>query len=174
MRDILDLLFRIQQRRKIDLLIIGAYALQAHRYSRATNDVDCMTAVTDDAVITEELTQAGFECFEELPSFRRFRHRREHLMVLDVMRVDANTFAKLKSGAIPLDVYGLKLLAPGLSHLIALKMHAARHEHRIDKDTGDIVELLLANPGAVSPLELRQLCDQFGSPELARRLAAFL
>jgi hypothetical protein len=37
MRDILDLLFRIQQRRKIDLLIIGAWALQVHGYSRITH-----------------------------------------------------------------------------------------------------------------------------------------
>ena len=63
---------------------------------------------------------------------------------------------------------------PGLKHLLALKLHAARNEHRMDKDMGDVRELLLANPGAVSSLELQQLCDQFGSPELVRRLASFL
>ena len=174
MREVFDLLARIQQKRNIDLLIIGAWALQAHRYSRNTNDVDCMTAVEDDESISEELLRAGFECFEELPAFRRFRHRREPLLVLDVMRVDAGTFAKMWQEAQPCNPFGLPLRAPGLKHLLALKLHAARHEHRMDKDMGDVRELLLANPGAVSPLELQQLCDQFGSPEIARRLAPFL
>ncbi len=174
MHEIFDLLARIQQKRNVQLLIIGAWALQAHGYGRNTNDIDCMTAVQDDEAIGEELIRAGFECFEELPAFRRFRHRLEPLMVLDVMRVDGATFAKMHASAAALEIEGLHLWAPSLRHLIALKLHAARNERRTDKDMNDVRELLRANPGSISPVELRELCDQFGAPDLARRLAEFL
>ncbi len=174
MRDILDLLFRIQQRRKIDLLIIGAWALQVHGYSRITHDVDCMSAVTDDAVIGEEMAHAGFECFDDNPNFRRFRHRLQPAMVLDVMRVSAATFAKVRQAAQPFEIEGRTFHFPSLPHLIALKPHAARNENRAGKDLNDIVEVLRVNRGAVSPVELRELCNEYGTPELTARLKEFL
>ena len=174
MREIFDILARIQQKRNIQLLIIGAWALEAHQFSRFTADVDCMTAVENEAVLDEDLVRAGFECFDEKPAFRRYRHRLDAFMVLDVMRVDAATFAKMVPAAKEFAFLGIKLRVPGLPHLIALKLHASRHEHRTQKDLQDVDALLKANPGVVSPAELRQLCDQCGSPEIAARLSRWL
>ena len=95
-------------------------------------------------------------------------------MILDVMRVDAVTFAKMAAAAKEFAFVGIKLRAPALPHLIALKFHAARHEHRTEKDLQDVEALLKANPGVVSAAELRQICDQHGSPELAARLSKWL
>lgn len=174
MREVFDLLARIQQRRNIDLLIIGGWALQAHQFTRFTADVDCMTAVENEASLSEDLARAGFECFDEKPAFRRYRHRLDPFMILDVMRVDAVTFAKMAAAAKEFAFIGIKLRAPALPHLIALKLHAARHEHRTEKDLQDVEALLKANPGVVSAAELRRICDQHGSPELAARLSKWL
>jgi hypothetical protein len=174
MREVFDLLSRIQQRTGLNLLIIGGWALHAHGFSRNTNDVDCMTAITDDAVIGQELVRAGFECFAELPSFRRFRHRLEHCIVLDVMRVDAATFAKVWDGARKFEIEGFTLHVPSLPHLIALKVHAARSENRTDQDMLDVINLLRVNPGGISSVALREICDRFGTPQLTARLAEFL
>lgn len=174
MREVFDLLARIQKRRSLNLMLIGGWALQAHHYSRNTVDVDCLTAVENDGPLGEELARAGFECFEEKPAFRRFRHRLDSLMVLDVMRVNASTFDKMWQASQSFMLDGIPLRVPALSHLIALKLHAAQNEHRTDKDMGDIRALLLANPGKVSHEELAQLCEQFGTPELAARLAGIL
>jgi hypothetical protein len=62
---------------------------------RNTLDVDCLIAMENDPLMADELTKAGFECFEEKSSFRRFRHRLQPFLILDVMRVKAATFEKM-------------------------------------------------------------------------------
>lgn len=174
MREVFDLLLRIQKRRSLPLILIGGWAVQAHGYARNTLDVDCLTAIENDAAVAEELGRAGFECFEEKPAFRRFRHRIDPMLVLDVMRVNASTFEKMWSAAESYSMAGVDLRVPALAHLIALKLHAAQNEHRTEKDMGDVTELLRINPGKVPPDELRKLCAQFGTPALAKRLGEFL
>jgi predicted nucleotidyltransferase len=170
MREVFDLLARVQRKRGLNLILIGGWALQAHHYSRNTLDVDCLTALEHEGPLSEELERAGFVCFEEKPAFRRFRHRLDELMVLDVMRVNADTFAKMWEASEPFRVDGVDLRVPALTHLIALKLHAAQNEHRTEKDLGDIHALLAVNPGKVSREVLAQLCDKFGTAALAARL----
>ncbi len=174
MREVFDLLLRIQKRRNLSLLLIGGWAVQAHGYARNTMDVDCLTASENDSVIAEELTRAGFECFEEKTSFRRFRHRLDPLLVLDVMRVNATTFQKMEAAAESYVMAGVELKVPALAHLLALKLHAAQNEHRTEKDLGDVIALLKANPGKVSAVDLAKLCEQYGTPAIASRLSDYL
>lgn len=174
MREVFDLLMRIQKRRNLPLILIGGWAVQAHGHARNTLDVDCLTAIENDALITEELQRAGFECFEEKTAFRRFRHRLQPLLVLDVMRVNAATFAKMWAATEDYLISGVALKVPALAHLLALKLNAAQNEHRAEKDLGDVIALLRANSGKISAAELRKLCDQFGTPKLTARLAEFL
>jgi hypothetical protein len=155
MREIFDLLNRIQSRCGVNLLLIGGWALLAHGYVRQTVDVDCMGAVENDALIGEELRKAGFECFDEMTAFRRFRHKIDPFLVLDVMRVNAETFAKMWEKSLPFSAEGIELRVPALPHLLALKLHAAKNQHRTSKDMEDVVQLLSCNPGKVPPAELR-------------------
>jgi predicted nucleotidyltransferase len=96
------------------------------------------------------------------------------MLILDVMRVNAATFEKMWAGAESVELGGIELKIPALAHLLALKLHAAQNEHRVEKDLGDVLELLRANPGKVPPDDLRKLCDQYGTPALAEKLAAHL
>ena len=155
-------------------MIIGGWALNAHQFSRATYDVDCMIATEDNARFAAELASAGFECFDEKPAFRRYRHRLDPLVVLDVMRVDAATFSKMLPEAKEHVFLGVPLHAVALRHLIALKLHASRQKHRTGKDMFDVISLLEANPGLVSPDELRDLCSRYGSPETSAQLTRWL
>lgn len=155
-------------------MLIGGWALQAHHHARNTVDVDCMTALGNDVLLGEELERAGFECFEEKTAFRRFRHRLDPLMVLDVMRVNAETFAKMWDSSQPYVLDGVPLRVPSLPHLIALKLHAARNEHRVEKDLADVRALVAANPGKVSREELGELCNKFGTEDIAERLRGLL
>ncbi len=124
--------------------------------------------------MADELSKAGFECFEEKPSFRRFRHRIDPILVLDVMRGNASTFEKMWAGSEVYTLSNIELRVPALGHMLALKLHAAQNEHRTEKGMGDVIALLRANPGEISAAELQKLCDQFGTPALAVRLADFL
>ena len=174
MRAVFDLLLRIQSSCGIRLLLIGGWALQAHGYSRQTADVDCMTAIEDESRIADELGKAGFERFDALPAFKRYRHRVNPLLVLDLMEVDTATFKKMWDQSQPFEIEDLTLRVPALAHMIALKLHAARNEHRAARDLADIVQLLSVNAGKVSAAKLRELCAQFGTAESLQSLKAFL
>lgn len=76
--------------------------------------------------------------------------------------VDSATFAKLHAASGPFEIKGLSLRIPDLSQLIALKLHAALNAHWTERDLGEVRELLTANSGVFSTVELQQICDQFG------------
>jgi hypothetical protein len=174
MRDVLDLLFRLQRELGVRLLIIGGWALQAHGYARNTVDVDCMVSAADDQTVADRLRRVGFECFDEQVAFRRFKHNVDPFLVVDVMRVSAETFEKMWNASVLFQVAGLELHVPSLLHLIALKLHAATNEHRAGKDLEDIRQLLAANPGALSSADLETLCNRFGTLEHLNSLKAWL
>ncbi len=174
MREVFDLLFRIQKRHNLHLMIIGGWALQAHGFARNTLDVDCLAALDDAAGTSDALEKAGFHCFDEMKAFRRFRHRVDPMLILDVMTVNTATFARMWEASVPLEIAGHTHRVPCLAHLISLKLHAAQNEHRTEKDIGDIIQLLSSNPDSIAPAELHQLCDKFGTPALAARLHEFL
>lgn len=59
------------------------------------------------------------------------------------------------------------------SQLLALKLHAIRNNPpREPRDFADTVELLRANPGAISPDALRSLCAQYGPEGIWEKLEA--
>ncbi|MEI6715865.1 MAG: nucleotidyl transferase AbiEii/AbiGii toxin family protein [Verrucomicrobiota bacterium] len=174
MRAVFELLLRIQAASGLRFLLIGGWALQAYGYARQTVDVDCMTATQDEARVSVELNNAGFEPFDRLSAFVRYRHRVNPLMVLDLMMVDAGTFEKMWLEAQSFKVADFSLRVPSLEHLIALKLHAAKNPHRASRDLSDVIELLSMNRSKVSPESLQELCDKFGSPEAAQKLRSFL
>ena len=127
-----------------------------------------------EAAVIQELARVGFEEYVSQPPFRRFRHRLEQLLMVDVMCVNSSTFAKMESAAQMFNVMGQDLPVPSLGHLIALKLHAAKNELRTQKDLSDINELLRVNPGKLSAADLKKLCDQFGTPTIEQQLISWL
>ena len=167
MQAVFDLLARCQR----PLLIIGGHALDAHGVSRQTADVDCLIASGDRAVLDELLRGGGFSLTGGTENFARYAHKSPLLPEVDVLFVDAATFAKLHPAAIPFRNNKQGLRVPALAHLVALKLHAIRNNPlREARDLGDIAELLRVNPGSVSSAELAALCDQFGPPGIEARL----
>ena len=122
MREVFDLLARIQKKRNIDLLIIGGWAHQAYGDDHFTADVDCLTTMEQDAFVGEELAGAGFACSAENPVWRRYMHRCDPLLVLDVMRVDASAFAGMATSAHESDFFGNRLRVPARARLLALNL----------------------------------------------------
>ena len=174
MRAALELLSRIQLRSAVPFVVIGGWALQAHGYTRSTVDVDCLVPVAALEDLESALNQAGFECFDRVSAFRRFRHTIEPLMVIDVMRVDQPTFDKVAAGAFPFTFGRVELRVPALPHLIALKLHSAKNVLRAGKDLADIAELLRANPDALNSSDLGAIVDQFGDDKARDSLKAWL
>ena len=155
------------------MLVIGGHALAAHGVARQTVDVDCLIAVENRQAFDAHLRDGGFERQGETENFARYSHPSDIVPDVDVLFVDASTFDKLHAGGIALQRGSIKLQAPTLPHLIALKLHAIRNNPaREAGDLGDIARLLRANPGVVSTSEIAALCTQFGPLGIEAKLQA--
>lgn len=145
------------------ILIVGGHALTAHGVVRQTIDVDCLVAVEDREVLGNVVAQAGYILSGHSENFLRYAAEREDLPEIDVLLVDAATFEKLGQGSVVLRRGAHEFRVPGLAQLIALKLHAIRNEPRREaRDLADISELLRLNPGKISAVEWRDLCEKFG------------
>ncbi len=161
---------RILQQHEIPAAVIGAVALAAHGYPRATRDFDLATNV------------------DPFPTFRRLEEvlRREGFEVPDaddslggVLRVKGDNFERvevvnfynpwpgardgtvlareaLREARMPLSPES-PLRVVSLTHLIALKLYAGG-----GKSKGDVVELLERNREHLDLAGLRDVCNRHG------------
>ena len=144
--------------------VIGGFAVVAHQYVRATEDVDLLIPDGDehDQLVMSALRQLGARTREgvavELPDLTG----REHLRV----ESDAGLIDLLRAGAPPLDfesvdasaieavVDGVSIRVCGLASLVGFKRLAARPRDRLDLE-----ELQARHGGPLPLLELPGLDD---------------
>jgi hypothetical protein len=158
MRELFDLLGR----GGVPMLIIGGHGLSVHGVQRDTIDLDCLIHAERRSELTAHLTRHGFQEMARHQSFSRFRHDSLIFPILDVMEVDAGTWAKMESASVLGELFGHQVRVPAVLHYIALKLHAIRQNpDREDKDRQDIVELLRANREAVPVADLRAMVDRY-------------
>jgi hypothetical protein len=140
--------------------------VNAHGYSRKTFDLDLLICRDDSEAWRALMLGLGFECIHEQTAF--FQFAAPDIPQIDLMRVSADTFAKLMATSEPRTALGLEIRVPSLENLLALKLHAARHArpHRRHKDLVDIFALVEANGIDVASDSFRQLCDKYGTTEL--------
>ncbi len=149
------------------VLIIGANALEAHGYSRFTLDVDCMIAASSLEQLKTALARHGFQHAGKMSSFHEFWFEgKPGGMPIHAMFVDEATFAKMWPRRTAMPLKAGTTYAPCVSHLIALKLHAAKNNPtRRHKDMTDVLALLECNPQAVTREELAKICALYASPE---------
>jgi hypothetical protein len=158
MRELIDLLIRSQ----VPHLIIGGHGLAVHGVERDTMDLDCMVAAPARAEMARFLEAHGFTEMARHDSFSRFRHRSLVYPLLDVMEVDAGTWAKMFPKGREGVLFERNVRVPSLLHYIALKLHAIRQNPtRERKDGQDIVDLLRAHAGTYSEDELRSIFTRY-------------
>jgi hypothetical protein len=158
MREIVDLLIRS----RIPFMIIGGHALGLHGAQRDTVDLDCVVVAEQREEMKAFLESRGFEETARHAVFSRYQHRSLLYPILDLMQVDANTWEEMWVQSIPKTIKNLAVRVPGISHLVALKLHAIRQNSTRElQDGADIVRLLRANPDVISEEQLRNLCERY-------------
>jgi hypothetical protein len=156
-------------------VVIGGHAIRAYGYARQTVDFDCMIATESIQALGDFLKKHDYCEAGRVASFIRFWHKDRTLGDLDVMPVDAATFAKINTGSREIDLGGFSVRVPRIAHLVALKLHAIKsNPQRELKDGADIVELLRLNPNEVSDSELKEVCDHYAPPGYFEKLKDFL
>jgi hypothetical protein len=154
--------------------VIGALALHAYGHSRATFDLDIVTASAARAELVDLLQGLGYETLHVSPGYSSHQHADAGWGGVDVVYVDGETAALL----FPVCPRRLRLgnreaPVPRAEHLAAMKVQAMRNDpSRLLQGLVD-VQYLLGLPGT-DRAEVRGYFERAGLVEWYDRLIATL
>jgi len=125
------------------LLVIGGHAVQSYGMDRLTYDCDCAVLDRNEETLKAKLASIGYVLNDRQAHFSRYVHLGRQRAVVDVMRLDAKTFALLSTGARETQIGEKCVRVPRAFHLLAMKLHALKQNpERAHKDWADICHLL--------------------------------
>lgn len=156
----------------IPFLVIGGYAVFAHGYVRATDDLDLIVQRGSRAQFNKLLGDLGMTVKNDAANFVQFDPRDESGMEVDLMFVSEDVFARMEQAAVEATVEGTQVRVVSLLHLIALKCHALQHSKSLRrlKDMDDLVQLILINRLDLNEPELRATILRHGNAETYEKL----
>lgn len=172
LRTILQNLIEFFERQKIDHALIGAFALKAYGYLRATQDVDFLARARDQETIVRFLEALGYETLYRSRGFSNHVHAIQALARIDLVYVDGETAETIFSEARPLLVLeSLSIPVVKAEHLIALKVFAMKNDpERAFREMADL-QYLLRLPG-LDHEEVRGHFERYGQLDRYRELAS--
>lgn len=145
-KNIFEIMTDFFHRKKILYGVIGAYALYAYGYIRATEDLDFVVHLKDQKRIQTYLESLGFETLSLNHAFSNHKHVIGSVKV-DIMYVENATAEAIFKATKPALLFkGLKLPVVSMEHLVAMKLFAFHNNPERKKDLIDIEEMLKRNP----------------------------
>jgi len=149
-------------------VLIGGFAVNCYKVTRQTADLDFLITREDFDKIAVELKKAGFELEHAEKVFARFKGNKYYLMDIDFMFVEKATLDKIVADSRIMSIGRQKFIVPSLQTLIALKLHAIKHNQNVRKykDLPDIINLIRVNKVNHKNKEFRELCLKYGTEEL--------
>jgi hypothetical protein len=161
LRDIFRALAEMFEREKADYAVIGAFALYAYGYVRATRDIDFVTRIEFQKKAISFVESLGFETIHSSEAFSNHQHPvgsiRVDFMYLE--RATADVIFKGIQKRVLFEDVKIPVVSP--EHLIAMKLFAAKHNgQRRLKDLADIKELIAAVD--VDEAAIRKYFKQYG------------
>jgi hypothetical protein len=156
----------------LPLLLIGGYAVMAHGFVRATDDLDLLVQSSRRDQWRRLLEGLGLSVYRDLPAFMQFNPAPGARLPVDLMFVADEVFERMRAAADQASVEDLSLGIVSLLHLIALKCHAIKHGRPLRrlKDTEDLIQLALINHLDLNEPELRATILKHGNQELYDKL----
>jgi len=158
----------------LEAVLAGGFAVNAHKFSRQTNDVDFVVRGRDSERIHAKLTAAGFTALVRNQTFARYRAAPQSERIVDFLFVDDASFAGMATDSETLSIARKPFRVLSLKHLIAMKLHALRFgdQGRGAKDLVDILELARANALDTEGPEFRDWCLKYGTADVYERIRA--
>lgn len=169
---VFHLISEITQKEGISCVLIGGYAVNYHKVSRQTADVDFMIVKEDFERICAALMKAGYKEENLQEGFAQFKSKSPTLKDVDFMLVEKSTFDKIFQQAERFRVGGREFLIPSIDHLIAMKLHSVKFNYKLRwmKDLPDIIRLVRANKIDARTETFKELCLKFGTEELYQKI----
>lgn len=158
---------------ELSFLLVGGLSLLAHHVERATGDIDfaCETSSRDLAV--RLMAGLGYAIMAEQPELYTRFHKPE-CRIVDLIYLDPCTFGQIEASAIETEVSRIRIRAPCLDHLLAMKLFSVSHSSTRGKDLGDILSLIANNGVEVQSKAFETICLKHASAKwlhLIRELA---
>ncbi len=151
----------------IPFLVIGGYAVFAHGYVRATDDLDLIVQRGRRAQLSKLLSNLGMSVKNDAANFVQFDPADKTGMDVDLMFVSERVFSQMEQSSVEAKVEDVSVRVVSLLHLIALKCHVLQHSKSIRrlKDMDDLVQLILINHLDLNEPELRAIILKHGNAE---------
>ncbi len=169
---VFHLMSELSNKAGITCVLIGGFAVNYYKVTRQTADVDFLITKDDFDKIAEALTKAGFELESVRDVFARLTGNKHFLVDIDFMFVDKETLEKIIKDGKEISIARHTFIVPSLKTLIALKLHAVKHNRKLReyRDLPDIINLIRTNKVDVKSKEFHDLCLKYGTEELYKKV----
>jgi len=158
-------LTRFFKQEGIDYALVGAFALKAYGYLRATEDVDFLVRGAYQNRIIAYLESLGYETIYRSAGYSNHVHPLANLGRIDFIYVEGETADIILSEARPLLILDdISVPVVKAEHLIALKVFAMKNDpERSFREMADL-QFLLKLPG-LDLEEVRRYFEKYGQAE---------
>lgn len=164
-KKVFQILIDFFERERFDYALIGAFALKAYGYTRATQDVDFIVRHEDQGKIIANLESLGFETIYSSTGYSNHVHPLSGLGRIDFVYVKGDTAESIFKESVKLPVFGnLTLPVVKPEHIVALKAFAMKNDpERALREMADIKELLRLS--GINLQEVREYFEKYGQME---------
>lgn len=171
-RSVFHLISDITKEEGVPCVLIGGFAVNFHKYTRQTNDVDILITREDFEKIAHFMTKAGYKEIANTDAFVQFKSTRLSLLDVDFGFVDQDTLTNILKEGKEFQIAKQKFIVPSLNHLLALKLHALKSnfKNRLLKDFQDVVSLIKNNKVNVKNVSFKEMCLKYGTKEIYDRI----
>jgi hypothetical protein len=160
-----QLLIDFFERERIDYALIGAFALKAYGYTRATQDVDFIVRQKDQKKIIVNLESLGFETLYSSTGYSNHLHPLSGMGRIDFVYVKGDTAESIFKEAVKILLFN-NLTVPVVrpEHIVALKVFAMKNDpDRALREMADIKELL--SLPEINLQEVQKYFEKYGQME---------
>lgn len=170
---VLDTVTRFLDERGFRYALVGAFALSAYGYSRATHDLDFAVDSTGRRDLISFLESLGYETLYASEGYSNHVHPLPGMGRVDCIYVGEPTATNLFEGAAAMAIFGKAIRVPRPEHLAAMKMLAMKNDPtRTFQEMADL-QHILGLPG-VDLDEIRGHFERYGLLEKFHELRRIL
>ena len=173
---VFQLISDLIRQERISCVLIGGFAVNFHKVTRTTVDIDFLITKQDFTKISNYLTRAGYKEVAGHEHFAHFQNAGVGFVGVDFMFVDQPTFEKFKQEGQKFKVGKNEFVVPSLNHLIALKLHSMKFnlKDRLAKDFPDVIGLIRTNDLNIHDQHFKDLCLKYGNAEIYQKILEVL
>jgi len=171
-RKTVQLLVSFFEKERIDYALIGAFALQAYGYVRATGDLDFIVRREDQEKVVSFLQSLGYHTLQRSAGFSNHVHPLEGLGRVDFVYGSGETADAIFSAVRRTPLLGRQELPVAKpEHLIALKVFAMKNDpSRLFREMADLEYLVRVD--GVDREEVRKIFRQYGMEDRYEQLVS--